>query len=52
MYAWSKQLDNASHPLLCSQLIKLRSVDDVRLLLKVEGCKICKGNDDDKLNVT
>lgn len=45
VYVWSKKLDNASHPLLCSQLIKLRSVDDVQSLLKViEGCKICKGN--------
>lgn len=51
VYVWSKKLDNASHPLLCSQLIKLRSVDDVRSLLKViEGCKICKGNDDDKFD--
>ena len=50
VYVWSKKLDNASHPLLCSQLIKLRSVD-VRSLLKViEGCKICKGNDDDKFD--
>ena len=51
VYVWSKKLDIASHPLLCSRLTKLRSVDDVRSLLTfIDGCKICKGNDDDKFD--
>ena len=46
VYVWSKKPDIASHPLLCSQLTKLRSVDVRSLLTFIDGCKICKGNDD------
>ena len=51
VYVWSKKLNNALHPLLRSQPTKIKSVDGVQSLLKViEGCTICRGNDDDKFD--